>query len=130
MNLLVPQSIPGQTGWIIVEPVHTPPIWLKRHLRDNRATQTGILRQKPITQLVLEALVDWSVTATCRRGKVTDVKVQNVAHLRSGWTTRWKLRALARLALMSRMEAIVLSSLTQKRLWARPQRRCCHSRSH
>ena len=83
VNLLVPPVDPrADMGWIIMEPVHTPPMSGSNAICVTTVLlETGILpMQEPITQLVLEApggLVE--VTATCRRGKVTDVKVQNVA---------------------------------------------------
>ena len=83
VNLLVSPVDPrADMGWIIMEPVHTPPMSGSNAICVTTVLlETGILpMQEPITQLVLEApggLVE--VTATCRRGKVTDVKVQNVA---------------------------------------------------
>jgi proline racemase len=83
VNLLVPPKHPGaDMGFIIMEPVHTPPmsgsnsICVATVLLD-----TGIVEMtEPITRLTLEApggLVH--VTAECRAGKAERVTITNVA---------------------------------------------------
>ncbi|MGQ0567853.1 MAG: proline racemase family protein, partial [Gemmobacter sp.] len=89
VNLLVPAKNPrAVTGWIIMEPVHTPPmsgsnaICVATVLLD-----TGIVPMtEPETRFTLEApggLVD--VVATCRNGKAQSIRVTNhpsfAAHL-------------------------------------------------
>ena len=81
VNLLVPPKDPrAVTGWIIMEPVHTPPmsgsnaICVATVLLD-----TGIVAmQEPETRFLMEApggLVE--VVATCRHGKAERVRVTN-----------------------------------------------------
>lgn len=82
VNLLVPPKDPrAVTGWIIMEPVHTPPmsgsnsICVATVLLD-----TGIVpMQEPETHFLMEApggLVE--VVATCRNGKAERIRVTNV----------------------------------------------------
>lgn len=82
VNLLVPPKDPrAVTGWIIMEPVHTPPmsgsnsICVATVLLD-----TGIVpMQEPETHFLMEApggLVE--VVATCRSGKAERIRVTNV----------------------------------------------------
>jgi proline racemase len=82
VNLLVPPKHPeAQMGWIIMEPVHTPPmsgsnsICVATVLLD-----TGILPMtEPVTHLSLEApggLV--RIRADCKDGKAERIHVQNV----------------------------------------------------
>lgn len=82
VNLLVPPKDPrAVTGWIIMEPVHTPPmsgsnsICVATVLLD-----TGIVpMQEPETRFAMEApggLVE--VVATCRNGKAERIRVTNV----------------------------------------------------
>ncbi len=81
VNLLVPPKDPGAAmGWIIMEPVHTPPmsgsnsICVATVLLD-----TGIIpMSEPETRFTLEApggLVD--VVATCQGGKAVSIRVTN-----------------------------------------------------
>lgn len=81
VNLLVPPKHPrAVTGWIVMEPVHTPPmsgsnsICVATVLLD-----TGIVpMHEPETRFTLEApggLVD--VVATCRDGKAQSIRVTN-----------------------------------------------------
>ena len=83
VNLLVPPKHPAaDMGFIIMEPVHTPPmsgsnsICVATVLLD-----TGIVEMaEPVTRLTLEApggLVE--VTADCRNGKAERITVTNVA---------------------------------------------------
>lgn len=82
VNLLVPPKDPrAVTGWIIMEPVHTPPmsgsnsICVATVLLD-----TGIVpMQEPETRFAMEApggLVE--VVAACRNGKAERIRVTNV----------------------------------------------------
>lgn len=82
VNLLVPAKDPrAATGWIIMEPVHTPPmsgsnsICVATVLLD-----TGIVPMvEPETRFFMEApggLVE--VVATCRDGKAESIRVTNV----------------------------------------------------
>ncbi len=82
VNLLVPPKDPrAVTGWIIMEPVHTPPmsgsnsICVATVLLD-----TGIVpMREPETHFLMEApggLVE--VVATCRSGKAERIRVTNV----------------------------------------------------
>lgn len=81
VNLLVPPRDPGAvTGWIVMEPVHTPPmsgsnsICVATVLLD-----TGIVpMQEPETRFLIEApggLVE--VVAQCRNGKAEAIRVVN-----------------------------------------------------
>lgn len=81
INLLVPPKNPkAAMGWIVMEPIHTPPmsgsnaICVATVLLD-----TGIIpMQEPETCFILEApggLV--AVTATCRDGKAQSVRITN-----------------------------------------------------
>ena len=82
VNLLVPAINPAaQMGWIIMEPIHTPPMSGSNSMCVATVLlETGILAmEEPLTRLVLEApggLVE--VEATCRDGKVEKVRVRNV----------------------------------------------------
>ena len=82
VNLLVPAKNPAaQMGWIIMEPVHTPPMSGSNSMCVSTVLlETGIIpMEEPLTRLVLEApggLVE--VEATCRNGKVERVRVRNV----------------------------------------------------
>ena len=81
-NLLVPPLHPeAQMGWIIMEPIHTPPMSGSNSMCVATVLlETGILAMsEPLTELTLEApggLV--RVRAECRDGKVERVTVQNV----------------------------------------------------
>ncbi len=83
VNLLVPAvNRLAQMGWIIMEPIHTPPMSGSNSICVATVLlETGILpMEEPLTHLVLEApggLVE--VDATCRDGKVEKVRVRNVA---------------------------------------------------
>ena len=82
VNLLVPaKNLAAQMGWIIMEPIHTPPMSGSNSMCISTVLlETGIIpMQEPVTNLVLEApggLVE--VEATCRGGKVEKVRVRNV----------------------------------------------------
>ena len=82
VNLLVPAKNPAaQMGWIIMEPIHTPPMSGSNSMCVATVLlETGILpMEEPLTRLVLEApggLVE--VEATCRGDKVERVRVRNV----------------------------------------------------
>jgi len=82
VNLLVPAKNPAaQMGWIIMEPIHTPPMSGSNSMCVTTVLlETGIIpMEEPLTRLVLEApggLVE--VEATCRDGKVEKVRVRNV----------------------------------------------------
>lgn len=82
VNLLVPPKNPrAQMGWIIMEPEDTPPMSGSNSICVATVLlETGILPMKePETQLVLEppgGLIQ--VTASCRDGRVQEVRVQNL----------------------------------------------------
>ena len=82
VNLLVPAKNPAaQMGWIIMEPIHTPPMSGSNCMCVATVLlETGILpMEEPLTRLVLEApggLIE--VEAFCRNGKVEKVRVRNV----------------------------------------------------
>ena len=82
VNLLVPARDPrAQMGWIIMEPADTPPMSGSNALCVATVLlETGILAMtEPETHLVLEApggLVE--AHATCRDGKVEQVRIRNV----------------------------------------------------
>ena len=82
VNLLVPPKNPkAQMGWIIMEPVHTPPMSGSNSICVSTVLlDTGIIpMQEPETKMVLEApggLVE--VTAECRNGKAERIHVRNV----------------------------------------------------
>jgi proline racemase len=82
VNLLVPPKDPAaQMGFIIMEPVHTPPMSGSNSICVSTVLlETGILpMQEPETRLTLEApggLIQ--VKATCRNGKVEQVTIYNV----------------------------------------------------
>ena len=79
VNLLVPAKNPAaQMGWIIMEPIHTPPMSGSNCMCVATVLlETGILpMEEPLTRLVLEApggLIE--VEAICRNGKVEKVRV-------------------------------------------------------
>ncbi len=81
-NLLVPPKNPAaDMGFIIMEPVDTPPMSGSNTICVATVLlETGIIpMQEPVTKLVLEApggLVQ--VTAQCSRGKVTSVTLENL----------------------------------------------------
>lgn len=83
VNLLVPPKHPqAQMGWIIMEPIHTPPMSGSNSMCVATVLlETGILpMQEPETRLILEApggLVH--IVARCEQGKVQQVQVRNVA---------------------------------------------------
>ena len=83
VNLLVPPKDPrAATGWIIMEPVHTPPMSGSNAICVATVLlETGLVAMvEPVTRLILEApggLVE--VTASCAGGRVTQVRVENVA---------------------------------------------------
>jgi proline racemase len=82
VNLLVPPKDPrAQAAWIIMEPVHTPPMSGSNSICVSTVLlETGILEMhEPETRFVLEApggLVE--VTAACRDGKAESVTVKNL----------------------------------------------------
>ena len=82
VNLLVPPKDPrAQAAWIIMEPVHTPPMSGSNSICVSTVLlETGILEMRePETRFVLEApggLVE--VTAACRDGKAESVTVKNL----------------------------------------------------
>jgi len=82
VNLLVPPKDPrAQAAWIIMEPVHTPPMSGSNSICVSTVLlETGILEMhEPETRFVLEApggLVE--VTAACRDGKAESITVRNV----------------------------------------------------
>lgn len=83
VNLLVPPKDPrADMGFIIMEPLHTPPMSGSNSICVSTVLlETGIIPMvEPVTHLTLEApggLV--AVRADCAQGKVTRVHVQNVA---------------------------------------------------
>jgi len=83
VNLLVPPKDPrAQMGWIIMEPEDTPPMSGSNSICVSTVLlETGIIpMEEPVTKLILEApggLIE--VTASCQNGKVTSVKIRNVA---------------------------------------------------
>ncbi len=82
VNLLVPPKDPrAQAGWIIMEPVHTPPMSGSNSICVSTVLlETGIIEMRePETRFVLEApggLVE--VRAACRGGKAERVTVRNL----------------------------------------------------
>jgi proline racemase len=82
VNLLVPPKAPeAATGWIIMEPIHTPPMSGSNSICVTTVLlETGIVpMREPETKVVLEApggLVE--ATATCAKGKVESVRIRNV----------------------------------------------------
>lgn len=83
VNLLVPPKHPAaDMGFIIMEPVHTPPMSGSNAMCVATVLlETGIVPMvEPITHLKLEAPAGLiSVEAHCASGKVTEVRVANVA---------------------------------------------------
>ena len=83
VNLLVPAITPGaDVGFIIMEPVHTPPMSGSNSMCVATVVlETGIVEMiEPTTSLVLEAPAGLvRVEATCRNGKVEQVTFTNVA---------------------------------------------------
>lgn len=88
VNLLVPPMDPAaDVGFLIMEPVHTPPMSGSNSICVATVVlETGIIEMRePVTEIVLEApggLV--AVTARCNRGRVEAVTITNVpsfAHL-------------------------------------------------
>lgn len=83
VNLLVPPKDPrAAMGWIIMEPVHTPPMSGSNAICVATVLlETGIVPMtEPETRFALEApggLVQ--IVATCAGGKATSVRVTNVA---------------------------------------------------
>ena len=82
VNLLVPPKDPrAQAAWIIMEPMHTPPMSGSNSICVSTVLlETGILEMRePETRFVLEApggLVE--VTAACRDGKAESITVKNL----------------------------------------------------
>ena len=82
-NLLVPAKHPDAAiGFIIMEPADTPPMSGSNSICvANVVLETGIVPMtEPVTRMKLEApggLVD--VEAQCKNGKVTSIRVRNVA---------------------------------------------------
>ena len=82
VNLLVPPKDPrAQAAWIIMEPVHTPPMSGSNSICVSTVLlETGIVAmEEPETRFVLEApggLVE--VTAACRDGKAESITVRNL----------------------------------------------------
>ncbi len=83
VNLLVPPLDPrAQTGWIIMEPAHTPPMSGSNGICVATVLlETGIVEMvEPETRLTLEAPAGLvQVVAGCRDGKVESVRLTNVA---------------------------------------------------
>ncbi|HRD74528.1 MAG TPA: proline racemase family protein [Hyphomicrobiaceae bacterium] len=83
INLLVPPKSPeAHTGWIIMEPIHTPPMSGSNSICVTTVLlETGIVPMaEPETRVMLEApggIVE--AIATCRDGKVERVRIRNVA---------------------------------------------------
>lgn len=81
VNLLVPPKDPkAAMGWIIMEPMHTPPMSGSNSICVSTVLlDTGIIEmQEPETRFTLEApggLVD--VVATCKDGKALSIRVTN-----------------------------------------------------
>jgi len=81
VNLLVPPKDPrAAMGWIIMEPVHTPPMSGSNSICVSTVLlETGIVEmEEPVTRFQLEApggLV--AVEAVCRNGKAESVTVRN-----------------------------------------------------
>lgn len=81
VNLLVPPKDPrAKMGWIIMEPVHTPPMSGSNSICVSTVLlDTGIIEMtEPETRFTLEApggLVD--VVATCKDGKAVSIRVTN-----------------------------------------------------
>ncbi|MFQ5556506.1 MAG: proline racemase family protein [Acidimicrobiales bacterium] len=82
-NLLVPPIDPrAQVAWIIMEPVHTPPMSGSNSMCVATVVlETGIIEMvEPVTHLTLEApggIVE--IRAECRSGKVQRITIVNVA---------------------------------------------------
>ena len=82
VNLLVPPKDPqAQAAWIIMEPMHTPPMSGSNSICVSTVLlETGILEMRePETHFVIEApggLVE--VTAACRDGKAESITVKNL----------------------------------------------------
>jgi len=82
VNLLVPPTHPrADAAWIIMEPIHTPPMSGSNSICVSTVLlETGILpMREPETRFVLEApggLVE--VRAACREGKAERITVENV----------------------------------------------------
>jgi trans-L-3-hydroxyproline dehydratase len=82
INLLVPAKNPAaQMGWIIMEPMHTPPMSGSNSICVATVLlETGIIpMNEPETKMILEppgGLIE--VLAQCEAGKVTRVTVRNV----------------------------------------------------
>jgi len=82
VNLLVPPVDPrAATGWIIMEPVHTPPMSGSNSICVATVLlETGrVAMQEPETRFLIEApggLVE--ITATCRDGRVERIRTRNV----------------------------------------------------
>jgi proline racemase len=82
VNLLVPpKDLRARAAWIIMEPIHTPPMSGSNSICVATVLlETGIVEmQEPETRFVLEApggLVQ--VTAACRGGKAESITVENV----------------------------------------------------
>jgi proline racemase len=81
-NLLVPPKDPrADAAWIIMEPIHTPPMSGSNSICVSTVLlETGLIEMtEPETRFTLEApggLVE--VTAACRDGKAESITVQNV----------------------------------------------------
>lgn len=81
-NLLVPPKDPkADAAWIIMEPIHTPPMSGSNSICVSTVLlETGLIEMRePETRFVLEApggLVE--VTAACRDGKAESITVQNL----------------------------------------------------
>lgn len=82
VNLLVPpKNKAAQMGWIIMEPMHTPPMSGSNSICVSTVLlETGIIEmEEPETQMILEppgGLI--YVTATCSNGEVKKVSVKNL----------------------------------------------------
>jgi proline racemase len=83
VNLLVPPKAAGaHTGWIVMEPIHTPPMSGSNSLCVATVLlETGIVpMREPETRLLIEAPAGVvEAVASCRAGKVERVRITNVA---------------------------------------------------
>ena len=101
LNLLVPPKAPeAATGWIIMEPIHTPPMSGSNSICVTTVLlETGIVpMREPETRVVLEApggLVE--ATATCSKGKVESVRVRNVSSFADKLGVRLEVEGLGAL---------------------------------
>ena len=101
VNLLVPPKNPkAQAAWIIMEPVHTPPMSGSNSLCVATVLlDTGILPMiEPVTHLVLEAPAGLvAVEAYCRNGEVESVKITNVPSFASSLDAKLEVEGIGTL---------------------------------